>query len=368
MPDPTIGERIRGAFRDKDALRPKAAVFSLTATSAGRVLGELAGLLLLASLTGLINGAAMVAAIYGVQWEVSDLLGMTQLACSAVLGAWLTWRVRQRPDPKGTPRWWPPLRTPAAGVLALTVFFTAIPIDSMLHDDVGPALFGCAVAWLAVEVCRAHGVWADNGAPYTAVQRLHAWQIAQMGFVACAATGFLFGWLAMFFLWIGPDSVPVMQDDQLSALGISGPVELVLAVVRAVVIEDVVIVAATVTLMKAVRRPTWEIYTLICLIEVALHAYFGLPAIGAAVMAAGRVWLYLRYRSLLPLMVSHALWDFVPTLQSLPSIPRMALGIGLILTVSLVDTRLKKAAGKGKPSAPSPVAPAAAAGDEVRNP
>ncbi|MBQ0855444.1 hypothetical protein J8N05_45580 [Streptomyces sp. BH-SS-21] len=299
-------------------------------------------------------------------------MGTTQLACSAVLGAWLTWRVRQRRDSKGTPRWWPQLRTRAAGLLSTTVFFTAIPVDDMLHDDVGPALFGCAVAWLAVEVCRAHGVWADNGAPYTTVQRLHAWQIAQMGFVACAAAGFLFGWLATLLLWIGPDSVPIMQDDQMSTLGISSPTELVLAVVRAVVIEDVIIVAATVTLMKAVRRPTWEIYTLICLIEVALHAYFGLPAIGAAAMAAGRVWLYLRYRSLLPLMVSHALWDFVPTLQpplqSLPLIPRVALLLCLSLAFSLVDMRLKKATGKGKKSAPSPGSSTAAASDEARTP
>ncbi|MFE9687163.1 type II CAAX prenyl endopeptidase Rce1 family protein [Streptomyces sp. NPDC006285] len=227
------------------------------------------------------------------------------------------------------------------------------PVTGAVGRELGPALFGCSVAWLAVEVCRSHNVWPDDGASYAPDRRLRRWEVLQSGFMVCGASGLLFGPLGTLLTWVDLDIAPVLQSSQTTALGISGPAELARSIVHSAAIEDVVVVAATITLMKAVHRPTWEIYTLVCLIEVGLHAYFGLPAIAAVIMAAGRVWLYLRYRSLLPLMAAHALWNLFPVLGWLSLPYRLAVIAVLIFSAVQITRRLKKAANQPTSQAPA---------------
>ncbi|MFS8201048.1 hypothetical protein ACLVWQ_20450 [Streptomyces sp. CWNU-52B] len=353
-------------------LPPRGApTFPAAGTPPRRVLAELAGLLFLACFAGLANGVTIVAGMYGVHWDPRDLrwIDAVHVGCAVVASVWLArWEfVRSAGDRVPPSHWW---RFRASIALGLATVCTAVPDPGVLHRDVGPALFGCVVAWLAVELCRAHQVWPDNGLPVTAARRRDDWKIGGAGFLACYATGLLFSLLVLLFRSVGPVPLPVMQDSQMSSLGITGPVGHALAIVHAVLLEDVVVVVATVVLMKAARRPTWEIYTLVCALEIALHAYFGLPAIGAVAFAAGRVWLYLRYRRLLPLMLSHALYDGRSLVQWLPGDFEWATLMlpALAVLYFLIELRLEKAAGKGKPSAPSPVSSPRTTGDEARTP
>jgi hypothetical protein len=114
-----------------------------------------------------------------------------------------------------------------------------------------------------------------------------------------------------------------------------------------VAIEDVVIVAATTALLTAVRRPAWQVYTLVCVPEVLLHAYFGLPAIGMILFAAGRVWLYRQYGRLLPFMVAHFVFDVVGgsfQLLPIPFLYRPVLALPFGAAVIWIGHRLAKAA------------------------
>ncbi|WP_328937436.1 hypothetical protein OG288_12315 [Streptomyces tauricus] len=370
MPEPATTKRIKQNFRVKDLLPPRGALtFPAASTPPFRVLAELAGLLFLVCFAGLANGVVIVAGMYGVRWEPQDLrwIDLVQVGCAAVASVWLVRRelVRSAGDHVPQWQWW---RFRAAMALGLATVCTAIPDPSVLHRDVGPALFGCVTAWLAVEVCRAHQVWPDSRLPATAARRLDDWKIGGAGVLACYATGLLFALLVVLFREVGPEALPVMQGSQMSSLGIAGPVGHILAIVHAVLIEDVVVVVATVVLMKAVRRPTWEIYTVVCVLEIALHAYFGIAAIGAVAFAAGRVWLYLRYRRLLPLMLSHAVYDGRSLVQWLPGNFEWATLPALAALYFLIELRLEKAAGKGTSSAPSPLPSDAAAGNEARTP
>ncbi|MFF3489351.1 hypothetical protein ACFYXC_39865 [Streptomyces sp. NPDC002701] len=317
------------------------------------MLGELTGLLFLATVVSLAGAAVKAASLYGARWEISELIKVAQVLASYMVGAWLTWLVLRQPAPHGAWPWWRPLRGPAAGVLAVAISCLSMPVAGSLNQKVGPALFACAVAWLAVEICRSHGLHLGSRAPYTPLQQFQRWNVAEANLIACAATGLLFGPLGALLSQIAPDAAPILQESQTAALGLDGPVNLALGIVRTVAIEDVVVVAATITLMTAVRRPTWEIYTLVCLIEVGLHAYFGLSAIAAVIMAAGRVWLYLRCPSLLPLMASHALWNIFPEIGQLPLPYQLMAGVAIAASYAYISNRLRKSALEYTPDTPA---------------
>ncbi|MFE9250772.1 type II CAAX prenyl endopeptidase Rce1 family protein [Streptomyces sp. NPDC007088] len=107
------------------------------------------------------------------------------------------------------------------------------------------------------------------------------------------------------------------QQDQLDALGLSSPADGLLAVVGSVAVEDIVLVGALTTLMTAARSPRWAVYGVVTLIEVLIHGYLGLPALGMIAYGVMRVRLYLRYGRVLPLIIGHTVWDLTTTLPSL---------------------------------------------------
>ncbi|REK91106.1 hypothetical protein DY245_06570 [Streptomyces inhibens] len=71
------------------------------------------------------------------------------------------------------------------------------------------------------------------------------------------------------------------------------------------VIEDVVMVGAIAALLTMARRPAWEMYALSIVLEVGMHLYFGVPAIGLVVVAAVRLALYRATGRLTPLVIGH---------------------------------------------------------------
>jgi hypothetical protein len=81
------------------------------------------------------------------------------------------------------------------------------------------------------------------------------------------------------------------------------------------VMEEVVVLAFVVAMLRNARRPTREIWAVAVLLRMSYHLYYGTGVLGIAVWAAIFVWLFWRTRSLLPLIIVHVWWDTVLTLD-----------------------------------------------------
>ncbi|WP_435244253.1 CPBP family glutamic-type intramembrane protease [Streptomyces sioyaensis] len=93
-------------------------------------------------------------------------------------------------------------------------------------------------------------------------------------------------------------------------------------------IEDVVMVGAIVSLLAMARRPAWEMYALSLTIEVGMHLYFGVPAVGISLVAAVSLALYRHTGRLTPIVIAHIAYDLC---NGLP-VPAWALGLLLAAT------------------------------------
>ncbi|WP_329331192.1 hypothetical protein OG866_00140 [Streptomyces sp. NBC_00663] len=319
------------------------------ATPAPWIYGQVIVLLLITCFRPLVLAILNVGEMHGVQWAARDVrwVAPVQFAVGAVVFFWLTWLVIARTPLDQASQRRRLAHRGAAVACGAAAMYAAVPVSHALQRQVALTGFSCTVAWLALEICRAHGVSPATKVPATASERLGDWKIADATFLACMAGGGLTTILLTVLRWGDIQGLPVMKGSQLSAVGVTdfSFVSLGLGVVVAVVIEDVVIVAATTALLTAIRRPAWEIYSLICLVEIMLHAYFGLPALGMALYAVGRVWLYRRYQRLLPLVAGHAAFDLLGgCIQLAPILYRPVLIIPFGLTVIWTDRRLTRAA------------------------
>ncbi|MEV7393962.1 hypothetical protein [Streptomyces sp. NPDC091215] len=290
-----------------------------------------------------------VAGMYGVRWSAHDLrwVAPCHFAAGAVVFFWLSWLVISRTSLDRVSQGSRLCQRGAVVICgAMSMCATALA-PSTIGQRGALAMSGCTLAWLALEVCRAHGVSPLTRFPTSAADRLRDWRIAGAVVLTCVAGGDLANLLTVLLGWADIAGVPSLEGSQLGALGISTFAQATTTVVWAVAIEDVVMVAATTTLLTAIRRPTPEIYTLVCLIQVLVHAYLGLPAIGMAVYALGRIWLYRRYQRLLPLAAGHAAIDLTSaTARLLPGLYQLLPPVLLTITVVWISSHLKEAAAR----------------------
>ncbi|MFF5307617.1 hypothetical protein ACFY5F_50595 [Streptomyces sp. NPDC013161] len=345
--------------------RPSSEPSVLTDAPARQVVRHVIGLLVLACWFPLMATAVTSGHLYGLPLSLTTrtryVVIWTQFTAAAVVFWWLCWLVFARtPLSQVTPRQ-RLLQRGAAALAAAAGMYATAPFPIALAQVVGNAVFSCVLAWLALEVCRAHRVTLRVALPRTAVERLRDWEITKLVLTVCIAGCALSFLLLHLIRWTGA-GVPVMKGGQMATVGVDNIGTLAIALVSTVALEDVVIVAATTALLTAVRRPAWQIYTLVCVPEVLLHAYLGLPAIGMLLFAAGRVWLYRQYGRLLPFMAAHFTFDLVGggimLIQGLPFWYRPALGLLFSLLVSWIGTRLEKAAKSACPDAePQPATP-----------
>ncbi|ATL32269.1 hypothetical protein KY5_7251c [Streptomyces formicae] len=275
--------------------------------------------------------------------RTDQYLVVLQLGAATALFIWLPWVVIGRTTltfDKVSPGQRLLKCGAAVGCGTLTLC-AAVPAFSA--DRLGQAVFGCSAAWLAIEVSRSNGIVLERPScsPDRRQRRRETWSITESVLAACAMGAALTFVLLQILLRLDVGALPVMEGGQLSTLGLGGIGDLLAMVVWTVAIEDVVIVAAVAALLTAARRPAWQIYTTICVVEVLLHAYFGLPAIGMALYAARRVWLYRRYQRLLPLVVGHALFDLLGgLLMPLPLSYRVLVVVSLLIVVHLMERRV----------------------------
>jgi hypothetical protein len=349
--------------------RPELEPAELTNAPSRTVMRHVISLLLLACGLPLVAGALIFGSLYGLPstWptQVGYMFFWAQFTVAAVVFGWLSWLVIARtPLSRVTPR--QRLTQRGAAVLAgAAAMYGTAPFPSTFARLVGQTVLTCVLAWLALELCRAHGVSLRITLPRTPVERLRDWEITRLVFLACFAGGAAAFLLLHLIRWTGID-VPVMKSGQMSTLGIDNIGILSISTVSTVALEDVVIVAATTALLTAVRRPAWQIYTLVCVPEVLLHAYLGLPAIGMLLFAAGRVWLYRQYGRLLPFMAAHFAFDLVGgglmLIHGLPFYYRPVLALPFGVAAFGTATRLERAA---KPDCPNSNSPSVGSDDGI---
>ncbi|AZM56398.1 hypothetical protein DMA15_30610 [Streptomyces sp. WAC 01529] len=316
----------------------------LHGAAARRALLNAGALLVLASITPLINAGLGLGALYDVHWSQRTFhyTALVRIGVGIVVFFWLPWLVIARtPLGRVSPRQRMLHRCAAVSCGALSLCATD-PDASLGHA--GTVVTGVTLAWLAVEVCRSHGVTLERASREKSprLRNAEAYKLAKRVFAFCMIGGALSFLGVQALRWFDVDALPVMGD-QLAAIGVKSPVDLLAALVVAVAVEDVVIVAATAALMTAAGRPAWQIYTTVCVIEVALHAYFGAPALGMLFFALGRLSIFLRHGRVLPLIIGHAVFDLIGgLLMPLPLHHRLLAAIPVAITIGTVEARLLK--------------------------
>ena len=80
---------------------------------------------------------------------------------------------------------------------------------------------------------------------------------------------------------------------------------------QAGVVEEFVALGFVVVTLRQAGRPWWEVTTVALVLRGAYHIYYGPGVFGILIWAALYYWIYLRFRTLVPLIVCHALWDTI---------------------------------------------------------
>jgi membrane protease YdiL (CAAX protease family) len=75
------------------------------------------------------------------------------------------------------------------------------------------------------------------------------------------------------------------------------------------VVEEMVALAFVLSTLRQARRPVAEIVIVAVLLRCSYHIYYGSGIVGIAIWATAFAQLYLRFRSVIPLIVLHFLWD-----------------------------------------------------------
>ncbi|MFE4829901.1 hypothetical protein [Streptomyces sp. NPDC056672] len=313
-------------------------------------------LLLITGWPPLSNSVVQFAGLCGLQdprlWQIVTHGGV---AAAAATFLWLCYLVIGRtPWNRRRPVRRLAIRSTAA-ITGATHLYTSFPAADDFPLWLVSVLRSATVAWLALEVCRSHGITPARlgicppGAR-TPAGRLEAWHIGKGAVVACV----MGGGAALVLLW-GlrqiPLGLPVMRIPQTEAIGLTSAWDVPTAVLSTVVIEDLVIVAAVTVLATAARRSTREIYAIICCVEIVGHLYMGLPALGYLPYAWYRARLYLQHGRLTPLVAGHAFVDVVAMLaHGLPLVTRLVCGLALAAGYSSCDLLVNRYEARSQPT------------------
>ncbi|WP_446040117.1 CPBP family glutamic-type intramembrane protease [Streptomyces sp. SID1121] len=293
--------------------------FAPSPKGAGWAYFDLALLLLLASWTSAAGSIVQFWRLVDPGWAPQAWYVLTwgQTAVTIAVFFWLSLLVIGR-TPWTRELWLRRLAIRWAAVLLCAVATaSARPVDGRLpFPTLATISFTAALVWLTIEVLRRHGITLAtlgirSPESRTTAARVQAFDLTNDTlFACCIGAGVTFGLVKL--MAISGSGVPYMRTSQEEALGrLDTPLMVLVAVAGTVVLEDLVMVAAVTALLTAARRPLWEIYTITCAIEVIAHGYFGLPAIGMALYAAYRVWIYQQSGRLTPLMIGHAIFDLI---------------------------------------------------------
>ncbi|HEX5566276.1 MAG TPA: CPBP family intramembrane glutamic endopeptidase [Streptomyces sp.] len=294
------------------------------ATGAGR---DLWCLLLVACAVPLAGSAADFARLAGAPvhgWS-GAVLPWLRLLCSLATGCWLAWLLtaRRPREPRPSP--------PAARqrtVLALTaVAGTARATDLVwvgeAQEVVGSLATTVLLAWLCGELAVRHGAgWRGLGigpsGARTPAGRLTAVMVSGAVFVAAYTT---VTWMARLqvTLPVTAPGLPVLREAQSTALGWTGPADMVANVLFTGVAEEMVLVGAVIVLGRAAGRPVWALCAVSVLVRVVAHLYLGVPGVALVLLGSCALFLYLRCGRLTPLVAGHVVYDLAASCAPSPA-------------------------------------------------
>jgi hypothetical protein len=103
------------------------------------------------------------------------------------------------------------------------------------------------------------------------------------------------------------------------------------------VVEEMVALAFVVSTLRQARRPAAEIVVVAVLLRCSYHIYYGAGIVGIAIWATAFAVLYLRFHSVIPLIILHFLWD---SFQFLTLKWSAFFGLGILLGLGLMITAL----------------------------
>jgi hypothetical protein len=83
------------------------------------------------------------------------------------------------------------------------------------------------------------------------------------------------------------------------------------AAAQAGFIEEIVVLAFVVTTLEQARRPRAEIVAVALILRASYHIYYGPGVVGIFIWASVFLWLFLRFRTIVPLILVHSTWDFL---------------------------------------------------------
>jgi hypothetical protein len=123
-------------------------------------------------------------------------------------------------------------------------------------------------------------------------------------------------------------------------------------------IEEVVVLGFVVTTLEQARRPFAEIVVVALLLRASYHIYYGPGVVGIFVWASIFLWLFLRFRSILPLIVVHSAWDILSFLdQRWHAVGGFEVLVWVILFFTAIVLWLVGRQTRGLPGAAAPMPP-----------
>lgn len=287
--------------------------------SPARVLADVLALSVVALGPSLYQSVAGVASFLkpspGSAGPVAEHVSVVVVLCVAGGGLWLVVLLRRHHQAA--------VRRAAGGAA------TVVTVWALADRGVLPGLGGDYRAaetvlclWLVHEVLRRHGI----GLPAVGKRPGARWRPWAVGALALAVVSVGDG-LAGVLAGYGPQSV-VTPDDVIPP-GIHFGPQWVTRAVWAGVVEEVVLTAVPVLLLRAAGAPRWQWVALPVLLRIAIHLHLGLPALAHGLTAAVLLIVLVRYRYVLPLMAGQALaaWP----LSQLPPGARQLAMIGVLL-------------------------------------
>ena len=168
--------------------------------------------------------------------------------------------------------------------------------------DVAPALLGTiaatsvAVAMVVLLSGRRQRTVADLGLTRGRLSLSSGIRVAAWAVLGLIAGAVVTSALASSGFPFGPQGYPQLAYDMVSS-------------VRAGVEEEIVVLAFVVVTLSQARRPPAEIIWVALVLRVSYHVYYGFGSVGILIWAGVFLWLFLRTRSLVPLIVVHIAWD-----------------------------------------------------------
>jgi hypothetical protein len=100
-------------------------------------------------------------------------------------------------------------------------------------------------------------------------------------------------------------------------------------------LEEVVVLAFVVATLEQARRPRGEIIAVAVILRASYHIYYGPGVAGIVIWAAVFIWLYWRFRTIIPLIIAHSCWDVAATLSHYW---HAAVGVAALLWLALFLT------------------------------